>query len=349
MSSPKEFVEKLNCADEAERAYAAEDIGYLNTAEGVAALLDRLDEEPSLAVRDAIFQALIRMDGYAAIEGSIRLLESEEPQIRNQAVDVLRHKGARSIPFLNTVMRDGDKDVRKLVLDILSEVQASGAREIYAQALSDKDTNVVITAVENLGRLRAEEFRSRIEGLLLADSHPMLVAACVEALVGIGRESSLAAIRRRFPDLAMLPDFFLASCLKAIGAFGSLSDFAEVANLLPLRGPHLRPAILGALLAIYPRCPASEPVENLLPALQAVVENGDPPLCRYQAVRILGFWATRDEVYGFLVSCLSTSERLVRLGAAESLRASPRPELQDVLASRAKAETDEDVLRALSC
>jgi HEAT repeat protein len=349
MSSLEEFVEKLNCADEAERAYAAEDIGYLNPPEGVPALLARLGQEPSLAVRDAIFQALIRMDGDTAIEGSIRLLESEDPQIRNQAVEVLRRKGARSISFLSAVMRSGDKDVRKLVLDVLSGFQASDAGEIYARALSDKDTNVVITAMENLGRLRAAEFRSRIEDLLLADSHPMLIAACVEALVGMGRESSLSAIRRRFPDLTALPDFFLASCLKAIAAFGSVSDFADVANLLPLRGPHLRPAILGALLAIYPRCPASEPVEGLLPALQAVVENGDPPLCRYQAVRILGFWAARDEVYGFLVACLSSPERLVRLGAAESLRGTARPEFQEVVAGRAKAETDEEVLQALSC
>ena len=111
MSSLKEYVEKLDCADEAERTYAAEDIGYLNAPDGVPALLERLGKEPSRAVRDAIFQALIRIDADAAIEGSIRLLGSEDPQIRNQAVDVLRRKGARSIPFLNTVMRDGDKDL----------------------------------------------------------------------------------------------------------------------------------------------------------------------------------------------------------------------------------------------
>ena len=74
-------------------------------------------------------------------------------------------------------------------------------------ALGDPDPNVVITAVENLGRTRAAEFRGRIEELLQADSHPMLVGACLEALVGIGNESSLDAIRRRFPELATLPDF----------------------------------------------------------------------------------------------------------------------------------------------
>ena len=347
MSSIDEYVEKLNDPEESERTYAAEDIGYLNVPEGVPPLLARLGAELSLAVRGAIFQALIRIDGDAPIEGSIRLLESDDPQIRNQAVDVLRHKGARSVPFLNIVMRDGDKDLRKLVLDVLSGSRTSDAAEIYAAALHDKDPNVVITAVENLGGIRAEEFRKQIEDLLQAGSHPMLVAACMEALVG--SESSLAAIRRRFKDLTTVPDFFLASLLKALAALGSAGEFAEVASLLPVRGPHLRPAILSALIAILPRCPLPALAGNLLPCLQAVVEGGDPPLCRYQAVRVLGYWAARDDVYGLLVSCLSNSERMVRLGAAESLRMAERPGLQPVLAARALDESDEEVLQALTC
>src|ERR1019366_4554998 len=124
MSSLQEFMEKLDCPDEAERTYAAEDIGYLNAPEGVPPLLEHLGKESSRAVRDAIFQALTRIDADAAIEGSIGLLESDDPQIRNQAVEVLRSKGAASVPFLNAVMREGDKDVRKLVLDVLSGIQA---------------------------------------------------------------------------------------------------------------------------------------------------------------------------------------------------------------------------------
>jgi HEAT repeat protein len=342
-----EYLEKLDSPDEAERIYAAEDIGYCNVPEGVPPLLKRLGQEPSRAVRDAIFQALIRIDTDASIEGPIRLLASEDPQIRNQAVDVLRHKGARSVPFLDVAMRNGGKDLRKLVLDVLSGVQASGVEAIYELALSDPDENVVITAVENLGRTRATQFRHRIEDLLLTGAHPMLAGVCLEALAGIGDDSSLVAIRRRFPDLAAMPDFFLAPCLKALGALGASAEFAEVAGLLAVRGPHLRPAILGALAAIHQRHPAEPHDEDLLPALRAVVDDGDPPLCRYQAVRALGFLSSRDDVYRFLVSCLSSPERLVRLGAIESLRGAPQPGLQEVLSALAAEETDEEVLQAL--
>jgi len=347
--SLKEYAGKLGCADEAERIYAAEDIGYLNTPEGVPVLLEQLDRETSRPVRDAIFQALIRIDADEAMAGCAGLFGSEDPQIRNQAVDALRHKGARSIPFLNKVMRDGDKDLRKLVLDVLTGIETGAAAEIYTAALCEDDPNVVITAVENLGRTRAAAFRGRIEDLLRADAHPMLIGACLEALGAIGDESSAGPIRRLFPDLASLPDFILAPCLKAMGAVGAAREFGDVADLLAVRGPHLRSAILGALAAIHQRFPATAPGEDLLPFLKAVVNDGDPPLCRYQALQTLGPLAARDDVYNFLVSCLSSSERMVRLGAVESLRAAERPEVRDVLASRVAGETDEEVLEALGC
>jgi hypothetical protein len=44
---------------------------------------------------------------------------------------------------------------------------------------------------------------------------------------------------------------------------------------------------------------------------------------------------------------LSSPERLVRLGAIESLRVTDRPGLDGVLASRAAQENDEEVLQAL--
>jgi HEAT repeat protein len=349
MSSLKEYLEKLDCPDEAERIYAAEDIGYLNSPDGVPALLARLGQEPSRAVRDAIFQALIRIDADAAIEASISLLGIDDPQIRNQSVEVLRLKGAAAIPFLNAVMRDGDKDLRKLVLDVLSGFQTSSADTIYEAALSDPDPNVVITAVENLGRTRATQFRGRIEDLLLAGSHPMLVGACLEALAGIGNELTLVTIHQRFPDLAILPDFFLVSWLKAIAALGTEAEFEEVAALLAVRDALLRPAILGALIAIHQRHPAETHGEDLLPTVQAMADDGNPPLCRYQAVRALGFLSSRDDTYSFLVSCLSSPERLVRLGAIESLRGTERPGLERVFALRALEETDEEVLQALNC
>jgi HEAT repeat protein len=351
MSALAEYVDQLGSADEAARIDAAEDIGSLNMPDGVPALLARMRTEPSVAVRDAISHALIRIDGARPIQGAIALLASDDPRIRNQAVAVLQRKGVLSIPSLRTAMRDGDRDTRILVLNVLGGIEGvdlDACGDLYAAALADPEPNVVITAVENLGRRGEDVFRSRIEALLRADAHPMLIAACLEALGEIGREPSLDAIRRIFPELGALPDFLLAPCLKALATLGSGREFREVAGLLTARGPHLRPAILGALLSMYPRCePSPEAGEALLSALRVVIESDDPPLCRYQAVRLMGVWAARDDVSTWLVTCLSDAERFVRLGAAESLRLIERPGLKPVLAAHTLNESDEDVLHVL--
>jgi hypothetical protein len=338
----------LNHVEEAERMAAVVEIGHLNASDGVPPLLMRLGREPSRAVRISIFRALMRIDSDAVIEAAIGLLENDDPEIRNQAVEVLRHKGASTIPFLIPVMRAGEKDLRKLALDALNGLQGSGADEIYETALSDQDLNVVITALEYIGTGRAAKFRNRIEELLLAGSQPMLVTACLKALAGIGDEASLIAIRRRFPDLTTLPDFFLVPCLAAIGDLGTAAEFAEVAPLLAVRGPNLRAPILGALFAIQQRHPVKTWSEELLPALRAIIEDGDPPLCRYQAVRALTCMSSRDDIYSLLVSCLSSPERMVRLAAAETLRSASRPGVRNVLTSFAVKETDGEVLQALS-
>jgi hypothetical protein len=325
MNGLLECIERLASADEAERSYAAEDIGYLNAPEGAQALLERLRQESSPVVRDAISQALTRIDTDDAIAGTIPLFESDDPQIRNLAVSVLRHKGERSVPFLKKAMREGDRDTRKFVLDALSGIPVSGVAEIYAAALSDEDPNVAITAVENIGNVRAGEFRTRIEDLLQGDEHPMLIAACLEALASTGDATSIGAIRRRFPHLAALPDFFLAPCLKVFAALGTESDFAEIARLLSERGISLRSAILETLLAIQQRRVRErgappELDEGLLAIFRGIVESNDPAPCRYQAVRVIGFWANRDDVAAFLETCLASPERFVRLGATEALR-----------------------------
>jgi len=349
MISLCECLDKLRSPDERERMFAAEDIGYLNLPEGVPSLTSRLFEESSVAVRDAIFQALVRMDGAAPVEGAIGLLFSEDTQIRNQAVDVLRHKGQQAIPSLSRAMREGGRDVRKLVLDVLSGTSLPGSGEIYSLALSDEDPNVVITAVESLGGIRALEYRDRIEALLESGGHPMLIAACMEALAGLGQACSIEAIRRTFPRLELVPDFLLASYLKAIGSFGEETDFHAIAGLLDVRTAHLRPAIFAALQSIHARWQLPGPGEELLPTLRAVIENGDPPLCRYQAVQLLGCWAVIPGIFDYLAQCLESSERLVRLAAAESLIRVPGAGKEALIAARQLNEIDEEILQALGC
>lgn len=220
MSAVDECAGKLGHADETERSYAAEDLGYLNSAEAVRALLGRLPREPSLIVRDAIAQALIRFDGEEAIQGAVGLLMSDDAQLRNLAVGVLKHRVKRAIPFLMTVMNEGDADMRKFVLDALYDFEGKDADGIYAAALADDDPNIVITAVENIGRAGLKAFRIQVEKLFRETEEPMLLCACLETLGGIGNDSSLKIIEGRFGDSGAIPGYLRRSYVTAVAALG---------------------------------------------------------------------------------------------------------------------------------
>lgn len=301
MNELAELVGRLGSSDEAERIYAAEDIGYANRAEGVAPLLGRLPKEPSRAVREAIFAALGSIEDGAVIEGAIGLLSSEDPFLRNQAVELLRQRGSRVVSPLSRAFPKADGDERKMMLDVLAGVDGPGASEIYGLALADGDVNVVITAVERLGNAGKTEFRERVEELA-AGGHPMLAGACLETLSQIGNAHSLEVIRSRCGAGGFVADFLLPSYLRVLGAHGNADDIAETAGMLGSRGVHLHASILEAVTMLRQRHPSAALPESLVKPLESLVRNGCAPILRHQALRLLQGLADHDGVAAFLAA-----------------------------------------------
>jgi len=294
-----EHVRRLDSADEAERIYAAEDIGYANCPEGVPPLLQRLPAESSRAVREAIFAALQSIADDSVIQGAIRLLSSEDSFLRNQAVELLRHRGPGAISFLSRAFPMADADGRKLMLDVLASVDGPGASGIYGRALADGDVNVVITAVESLGNAGKTEFRERVEELA-GEGHPMLAGACLETLARIGNAHSLEVIQSRAGAAGPVADFLIPSSLKVLGAHGGQSAIGETAAMLHSRGAHLQPSILDAITMLRRRYPSAPLPESLVEPLENIVRNGNSPILRRQALGLLEGLAQHDGVAAFL-------------------------------------------------
>ena len=297
-----ELVRKLDSTDEAERIYAAEDIGYLNRPEGVAPLLARLQAEPSRAVREAIFSALVSVQSDAVTEGAICLLASDDTFVRNQAVELLRQRGPSVIPFLDQAFSAAGKDERKMVVDVLAGVDGPGSATIYDRALGDSDTNVVITAVESLGNARKTEFRERIEQLLSVDN-PMLLGACLETLAQIGNVQSLDSVRSLFETGGPVADFMLPSYLKLLSAHGDERAMSDVAGMLNTRTAHLQPAIMDAIAVLRKRHPSAELPAPFLESLVRIVRTDIASPLRYRALRLLGELAPVEEMASLLPDC----------------------------------------------
>ncbi len=341
-----EAVARLESDDESERIYAAEDIGYVNQPESIGPLVARLQVEPSRAVREAIFSALLQIEDDAVIESTMNLLDSQDPFLRNQAVELLRARGAGTIPYLEKAFRQGNGDKRKFIVDVAARVSASDASAIYDLALRDADINVVITAVEGLGSSRKNQFRDRIERLVLPDTHPMLLSACLEALTEIGEPDTIRTVRKALGEARALPGYLRPSYLKLIGAKGGPEDLRELVSMMG--DDELDAPLLNALTSLRNRHPDLRlPAEVALPLQDLVGKQHSPPLA-YQAVRLLGALLEEDGVLSFLDRCLDHPQKAVRIGAVQAMLEAGDEKNEAVVRRRLADETDEEVLQALA-
>ncbi len=345
MTDIRDCIERLASNDEADRIYAAEDIGYANQADGVRPLLARLPEEPSRAVREAIFAALLQIDDEAVIEGALRLLDSHDSFLRNQAVELLQSLGNKALPYLSRAFHEGDRDRRKFVMDIVARLAAPAAYDLYALALKDADLNVVITAVESVGNTRQHLFREQLENLTSPDAHPMLLSACLEALTQIGDCGSVGAVQNRFGTIESLPSFLRPSYLKLVGTKGGPQHLPEIVSFAGLET--LDSAVLNALTALRNRHPEMRLPSSLAQPLRNMASRNQAPLA-YQAVRLLS-GLIDDDVFEFLARCLDHSDKVIRIGAIQSIRQAGGEKGEALLSSRLARETDEEVLQVWGC
>jgi HEAT repeat protein len=331
--------------DEAERIYAAEDIGWANSADGVEPLVAHLPKERSRAVREAIFAALGRIDDDAVIAGVLPLLRSEDSFARNEAVELLRARGARAVPFLAEAFERGDRDERKFIVDALARIDSPAARPVFDRALCDPDVNVVIAAVEAAGSARRVEHRARLEALIGPSAHPMLAGAVLEALAEMGDCGSLDAVRAAFGGSEGIPGHLRASYLKLLGAAGSAGDCGELSLLMSL--PYLETHAMNALTALRNRHGKLDLPAEAVMALKRIAGECRSALPGYQAVRLLAVAASQEGVLRFLGDALEHPEKGIRIGAIEALSESGSPEAGRLFQERLPREPDSEVAQLL--
>lgn len=338
----QECIERLEQGDEADRIYAAEDIGFANDAGGIAPLLARLPADPSRAVKEAIFAALLQIEDDAVIEGALELLDSEDAFLRNQAVELLRALGSRTAPYLDRAYTAGGPDRRKFVIDIISRMADGAFIDLYHRALHDSDLNVVIAAVENLGNTRQVQFRQEIQSMVAPGAHPMLLGACIEALAQIGDGTSLTAVRSSF-GTAGVPGYLQPSYLKLVGATGGAAQVNEIASFAA--SATLDGAVLNALTSLRNRHPDVKLPATLAVAFQDMAAR-NPSQLAYQALRLLSGLAGDSDVFNFLLSRLDDPDKVIRIGAIQAMREAGGEAVEAALDGRLSGETDPDILQA---
>ena len=168
------LIAQLGDPDTAVRRWAARDLAAQPRA--AAVLGERLLDEPDPGVRSAIFNSLARLGGNGVVTAVLPLLRSEDPVLRNGAIEVLSGLPDAVAPHIDALLQDADSDVR-------------------------------IFTVNLLGDLSHASVVAWLERVLKQDAAVNVVGAALEVLAEVGTVDSLPALRdvaRRFADDAFI-------------------------------------------------------------------------------------------------------------------------------------------------
>jgi hypothetical protein len=164
------LLEQLGDADPAVRRWAARDL--VEHPDGGPALCERLSREGDASVRAALFSSATRIGGAAVVPAMIELLRSEDPGLRNGAIEALASLPDAVAPQIECLLQDSDSDVRIFTINLL-------------------------------GELRHPQLLGWLTGVLEHEPEVKVVGAALEVLAEVGQPESLPALRlarQRFAD-----------------------------------------------------------------------------------------------------------------------------------------------------
>jgi len=346
MSVIEEYISDLNSEDERKRAFAAEDIAYEGLNEGIVPLVDRLQMEDSRFVKEAIVNALKTMNGTELVASVIPLLRCDDAFIRNAGIDILAAQGEDSYEPIRLLIFDPDKDVRKFAIDVLLQVGNKSAQDLIAETLDDVDINIVITAVEYLGRLESHDHTARINTLLKTTSNLLLRCACLETLAVIGDNESITCVAEVYPHSHLISPLELYSYLKFIACQGTEQDLPLIIALMKDKGQLMHKEIINALGGILYRSKLDMLMDDWLAALKDYIDSGINDINKYELLVMLGAFKN-EAIFPLLVEHSNSDIKLVRQGAVEGLGRYGKEDARPVLVRLKDLVEDDEILEAI--
>jgi HEAT repeat protein len=346
MADVDKLIKDLKSENEAVRSYAVNDIGQLNDDRTVQPLIDLLIKEKSVIIRESIFRTLAQIEGPKVIDALLLLLRSDEAFIRNQAITVLKEKGDDSLEPLRDLLKDPNKDVRKLALDALFSFRHQASSKIIAEALNDPAINVKITAVEYLGKLESKNHINEVNKVLIESKNILLTCSCLETIAIIGNEESIQIIKDEFSDLNKVDPLIQFSLIKVIGVLGNEDSLNMLNDILDKYGTIYSKEIIQAVKNISKRFKIKLIPDRLFNSFIKIIGELDE-MGAYSFLNLLSSFKN-EQIYSLLLEKLKSENRMIKLGAIEGLGKYGNMDALSVLENLLEGEEDEELIEVIS-
>lgn len=185
-----ELIQLIQKGAIAQRLDAAHGLAAFGEA-AAQALCAALSSEADDALRDAIAVSLARVGGRSVVSGLAPLLRSDDPAIRNIAVEILKELPHDVAPFMDTLLDDPDPDVRILLVNVLGSLcHAKVEAWLIGVVDRDENANVVAAAIEALDEIGGAAAHGALARAADRFSHEPFIVFCAEnALLHISRRT----------------------------------------------------------------------------------------------------------------------------------------------------------------
>lgn len=154
--------EQLSSEVATERRWAARDLAQYNEASKI--LLERLEKEKDISVREVILSSLLAIKDDITVKGLIELLKSEDAHLRNQVIETLKEMPEEVSPHIEKLLNSEEPDLRIFAINIIESLRHPKVLKWLKQVIeNDDNVNVCSTALDLISEVGTEEFISSIE------------------------------------------------------------------------------------------------------------------------------------------------------------------------------------------
>jgi HEAT repeat protein len=126
--------------------------------DAVPALAAALGTEQVPRVREAIMTALIRVGDEASVMALLPSLRSQDAGQRGAAIEALQSLPEAIQPFMGSLLRDSDSDVRILATELARNLPTADANRVLCELLRhEQHANVCAAAIDVLAEVGTRE------------------------------------------------------------------------------------------------------------------------------------------------------------------------------------------------
>jgi HEAT repeat protein len=174
------LIAQLGDADASVRRWAARDLAERPSAAAAASLCARLSIEADASVRAVLFSSAARLGGALVAQALVPLLRSEDPGLRNGAIEVLGGLSEAVAPHIEKLLCDSDSDVRIFTVNLLGDLRHPKVTQWLSQVLlQDAAVNVVGAALDVLAEVGSIESLPAVRAAALRFADDAYIAFAV--------------------------------------------------------------------------------------------------------------------------------------------------------------------------